>query len=146
MFRNIEFHFGTIWNVRNWSETRGTGPKDWEYVQNFGHFLFWSWLIKKIIYSTIGFLMHPIHCLVTPNQVRIFWWHLNILVAPKINSACEITFWNSCFGRWLDITKVDGDPLVLHYVFCHEVIMDTQCEVEEIVFEIGCYEISFGKK
>ena len=46
-------------------------------------------------------------------------------------------FRNTFFGRWLDIPNIDGDPLLLHYVFFHEVVTDSRSKVEEMVFKIG---------
>lgn len=69
-----------------------------------------------------------------------------ILAAFKDRSTCKNMFHNSCFGWWLDNPKVDVDPLLLHYMISHEVITDPRSEVEKMVFKIGSYGLSFGKK
>lgn len=59
----------------------------------------------------------------------------------------ETMFRKSYFGRWLgNLVGVEGDLLLLHYMFCHEVMTNPQSKVEEMVFEIGGYELTFGKK
>lgn len=71
---------------------------------------------------------------------------MDILPVLKDKPASDIMFRNTCFGRWLDIDMVDRDPLLLHYVFYHEVITGPRREVDGMIFEIESYEIFFGNK
>ena len=69
-----------------------------------------------------------------------------ILATFRNRPECETMFRNTCFGRWLDIHNVDRDHFLLHCVFCHEVFTDPRSQGQEMVFEIGDFELSFGKK
>ena len=54
-------------------------------------------------------------------------------------------FPTSCFERWLDIPNVDEDPLLLHYVFCHEVVINPQSQVEEWFLRLGVTSCLSGR-
>lgn len=41
---------------------------------------------------------------------------------------------------------METDPLLLHYTFCKEVVTNPQSIVDEMVFEIGDFELTFGRK
>lgn len=54
---------------------------------------------------------------------------------------------HTCFGRWLDVlVGVQGGHLFLHYIFYKEVVTQSRSDVEEMVFEIGEYRLTFRKR
>lgn len=69
-----------------------------------------------------------------------------IHAAFKNRPECETMFWNTCFGRWLDIPNVDGGHLLLYYVFCHKIIIEPRSQVEEMVLRLGVTSCIPGRK
>lgn len=58
----------------------------------------------------------------------------DMLATLRERPSREAIFRKTYTYRWLDIpVGVEGDPLILQYVFCHEVVTDPRSEVEEMV-------------
>ncbi|GKA49763.1 phospholipase-like protein, partial [Tanacetum coccineum] len=72
--------------------------------------------------------------------------HYFSLIKDRLNEAHRLLFRTTCFGHWLDITYVENDDGIIHYVLQKQCCVDDDRFDLPLIYNVNGHNLRFGRR
>ncbi|GJW56149.1 retrovirus-related pol polyprotein from transposon TNT 1-94 [Tanacetum coccineum] len=94
-----------------------------------------------------GLSKNKIHLIANDYPVKIHVrskLHYFPLIKDRLNEACHLLFRTTCFGPWLDITYVENDDGMIHFVLQKQCCADDDSFDLPLIYNVNGHNLHFG--